>query len=300
LNVAAYLARRQQLVERALERYFPRTVKQPARLAEAVRYSLFGGGKRLRPILALAAADCVGGDRKHVLPFACAVEMIHTYSLIHDDLPAMDDDSLRRGRPTSHIAFGEGLAILAGDALLTEAFRIMAEAAWGGPTRGRAVRAMLEIAEASGPSGMVGGQVADLEAEGTVTSLPMVEYIHVRKTGALILAAIRSGAILSGATRRQLGRLTRYGEFLGVAFQVADDILDAQAPTSVTGKLAGRDRARRKATFPAVLGLPAAKARARELLDGALGAIDAFPRAAQPLRELARFVVGRACDLPDP
>jgi geranylgeranyl diphosphate synthase type II len=159
---------------------------------------------------------------------------------------------------------------------------------------------MLEIAEASGPSGMVGGQVADLEAEGTQPSLPMVEYIHVRKTGALILAAVRSGAIVSGATPSQLRGLTRYGEFLGVAFQIADDILDAQAPTSLTGKTGGRDRARRKATFPAVLGLAAAKKRARELLDGALGAIHSFPRAAEPLRELARFVVGRACDLPDP
>jgi geranylgeranyl diphosphate synthase type II len=226
--------------------------------------------------------------------------MIHTYSLIHDDLPAMDDDSLRRGRPTSHIAFGEGLAILAGDALLTEAFRIMAAAAWSGSQRGRAVRAMLEIAEAAGPAGMVGGQVADLEAEGTTPNLPMVEYIHVRKTGALILAAIRSGAILSAATQTQLRKLTRYGEFLGVAFQVADDILDAQAPTSVTGKTRGRDRDRRKATFPAVLGLAAAKKRARELLDGAVGALDGFSRAADPLREIARFVVGRACDLPDP
>jgi geranylgeranyl diphosphate synthase type II len=300
LNVALYMARRQQLVERALERHFPRTAKQPARLAEAVRYSLFGGGKRLRPILVLASADAVGGDRKQALPFACAVEMIHTYSLIHDDLPAMDDDSLRRGRPTSHIAFGEGLAILAGDALLTEAFRIMAAAAWSGSQRGRAVRAMLEIAEAAGPAGMVGGQVADLEAEGTTPNLPMVEYIHVRKTGALILAAIRSGAILSAATQTQLRKLTRYGEFLGVAFQVADDILDAQAPTSVTGKTRGRDRDRRKATFPAVLGLAAAKKRARELLDGAVGALDGFSRAADPLREIARFVVGRACDLPDP
>jgi geranylgeranyl diphosphate synthase type II len=300
LNVAVYLARRQQLVERGLERHFPPAAKQPARLTEAVRYSLFGGGKRLRPILVLAAADAVGGDRKEALPFACAVEMIHTYSLIHDDLPAMDDDSLRRGRPTSHIAFGEGLAILAGDALLTEAFRIMASASWSGSHRGRAVRAMLEIAEAAGPAGMVGGQVADLEAEGTQPSLPVVEYIHVRKTGALILAAVRSGAIVSGATQAQLRSLTRYGGFLGVAFQVADDILDAQAPTSVTGKHGGRDRARRKATFPAVLGLAAAKKRARELLDGALEAIDGFPRSADPLREVARFVVGRACDLPDP
>jgi geranylgeranyl diphosphate synthase, type II len=300
LNLDAYMARRQQLVERALERSFAPNVKQPARLGEAVRYSLFGGGKRLRPILVLAAADGVGGDRRAALPFACAVEMIHTYSLIHDDLPAMDDDSLRRGRPTSHIAFGEALAILAGDALLTEAFRLMADAAWTGSARGRAVRAMLEIAEASGPAGMVGGQVADMEAEGSTPDLPTVEYIHVRKTGALILAAIRSGAIVCGATQTELSRLTRYGEFLGVAFQVADDILDAEAPTRLTGKLRGRDRVRRKATFPAVLGLPAAKERARELLAGALAAIEPLPRAAQPLRELACFIVGRACNPSDP
>jgi geranylgeranyl diphosphate synthase type II len=299
VNLTTYLARRQRLIERRLERYFPARAAQPPVLDEAIRYSLFGGGKRLRPILVLAAADAVGGDRARALPFACAVEMIHTYSLIHDDLPAMDDDALRRGRPTSHVAFGEGIAILAGDALLTEAFRVMAEAASLGASRSGAVRAMTEIAEAAGPRGMVGGQVADLQAEGSVPDLPTVEYIHVRKTGALILAAIRSGAILGGAKEPQLRRLTRYGEFLGVAFQVADDVLDAQAPTSVTGKMRGRDRVRRKATFPAVLGLPAAKERARGLLDGALRAIEPLPRAAEPLRGLARFIVGRACELPE-
>jgi geranylgeranyl diphosphate synthase type II len=296
VNLGSYLARRERLVDGALERCFPVKPKRPSRLTEAVRYSLFGGGKRLRPVLLLAAAEAVGGEPKAALPFACAVEMIHTYSLIHDDLPAMDDDTVRRGKATSHVAFGEGIAILAGDALLTEAFRVMAKAALASSHRTRAVRAMCEIAEASGAHGMVGGQVADLEAEGTTPNLATVEYIHVRKTGALILATIRCGAILSGATATQMRRLTRYGECLGMAFQVADDILDAEGSAAVTGKVPGRDSARGKVTYPAVVGLPAAKERTRELLAQALAELQPFSKVADPLRELARWIVARACD----
>ncbi len=298
MNLRSYLVRRRRLVDRALRRYFPPNRKQPQRLIEAVRYSLFSGGKRLRPILALAAAEAVGGEPRAVLPFACAIEMIHTYSLIHDDLPAMDDDALRRGKPTSHVVFGEGLAILAGDALLTEAFRVMADCAGTSRNPRRALHAMREIAEASGAHGMVAGQAADLEAEGAAPDLPTVEFIHVRKTGALILASIRAGAMLAGARPSQLHRLSRYGECLGLAFQIADDILDVEGLPAQTGKMQGRDKARRKVTFPAVLGLPAAKERARTLLDHALAELAPFPAAAAPLREIARFIVGRACELP--
>ena len=231
-----------------------------------------------------------------MLPLACALEMIHSYSLVHDDLPSMDDDALRRGRPTVHIAFGEGLAVLAGDALLTEAFAELLRAAERAPQPQRALQAAREIAEAAGLRGMVGGQAADLAAEGGEADLPLVEFIHVRKTGALLLAAVRGGALVGGADDRQLRALTRYGECVGLAFQVADDILDVEAPSARTGKSVGRDGERRKATFPAVLGLAAAKTRARELRDEALAALDGMSAAADPLRALARFVVDRAAD----
>jgi geranylgeranyl diphosphate synthase type II len=292
----AYLARQRARVETALAGYFPPERVHPHRLVEAVRYSLLGGGKRIRPILLLAACEAVGGAVEPAVSYACALEMIHTYSLVHDDLPAMDDDTLRRGRPTSHVVFGEGLAILAGDALLTEAFHVLAQSVERDRWPRRALRAVREIAEAAGPRGMVGGQAADLAAEGRVADLATVEFIHVRKTGALILAAVRAGALIGGARAPALQQLTRYGECLGLAFQIADDVLDAGAPTSVTGKEPGRDGVRHKATFPAVLGLPAAKQRARELREQALGALARFDRRADPLRGIAHLVVGRACE----
>jgi geranylgeranyl diphosphate synthase, type II len=294
-GLEAYLERQRARLEDALAEYFPLDGAHPHRLIEAVRYSLLGGGKRIRPILLLAACEAVGGTVERALPYGCAVEMIHTYSLIHDDLPAMDDDALRRGQPTSHLVFGEGLAILAGDALLSEAFRILTASAEHDQQPRRVLRAVREIAEAAGPRGMVGGQAADIAAEGGTPDLATVEFIHVRKTGALILAAVRAGGLVGGARAPALEHLTRYGECLGLAFQIADDILDAEAPSSVTGKAAGRDDARRKATFPAVLGLPAAKRRARELLEQALAALSGFDVRAAPLRGLARLVVERAC-----
>jgi len=260
-----------------------------------VRYSLLGGGKRLRPILLLAACDAAGGAAERALPYGCALEMIHAYSLIHDDLPAMDDDPLRHGQPTNHLVFGEGLAILAGDALLSEASRVLAASAERDAQPRRALRAVREIAEAAGARGMVGGQAADIAAEGRAADLATVEFIHVRKTGALILAAVRAGGLIGGAREPALKRLTRYGECLGLAFQIADDILDIEAPSSLTGKAAGRDDARHKATFPAVLGLPAAKQRARQLREQALAAIARFDARAEPLRGIVGFVVDRAC-----
>ena len=295
MNLQQYLARRQQRVERYLERCI-RPMNESDRLTQAMHYSVFSGGKRIRPILSIAATEAVGGAVTPLLPFACALELIHTYSLIHDDLPAMDDDDLRRGQPTSHRVFGEGIAILAGDALLTEAFRIMAEAtAKPGVLQRRALQVLTEIAHAAGARGMVAGQADDLSAENRPIDLPTVEWIHIRKTGALIRAAVRAGALLGGARADQLQRLTRYADSLGLAFQVADDILDAEGSMDVTGKNSGRDQARHKATFPAVLGLPAAKERARELLANALEELRPFKRPAEPLREIARFAVGRAC-----
>ena len=295
MNLQQYLARRQHRVDRFLERCIP-AANESDTLTQAMRYSLFSGGKRIRPILSIAASEAVGGAVTPVLPFACALELIHTYSLIHDDLPAMDDDDLRRGQPTNHRVFGEGIAILAGDALLTEAFRIMAEAtAKPGISQRRALQVLTEVANAAGARGMVAGQADDLGAENRAINLPTVEWIHIRKTGALIRAAVRAGALLGGARLDQLQRLTRFAECLGLAFQIADDVLDAEGAAEVLGKNAGRDQARNKATFPAVLGLSAAKERARELLANALEELRLFKRPAEPLREIARFAVGRAC-----
>jgi geranylgeranyl diphosphate synthase, type II len=294
IDVHRYLERHGRRIERALQRYLPAHPSHPSRLIEAMRYSLFGGGKRLRPTLVLAATEAVGGSVPAALPFACATEMIHTYSLIHDDLPAMDDDAVRRGRPTNHVVFGDALAILAGDGLLTEAFRIMAEAIGNVGQRRAAILAMAELASASGAHGMVGGQAHDLAAEGTTPDLPTVELIHVRKTGALILAAVRSGALVGGGRAAQLRALTRYGEFFGLAFQVVDDILDVEGGLSVTGKVQGKDQARHKVTFPSVLGVPAAKERAQDLYQNAIAALAGFSRSADPLRAIARFVVERA------
>jgi geranylgeranyl diphosphate synthase type II len=291
----AYLEAQRARVETALDRCVPRDVGQPDRLAAAVRYSLLGGGKRIRPILLLASCEAVGGVVQRAVPFACALEMIHTYSLIHDDLPAMDDDALRRGRATNHVVFGEGLAILAGDALLSEAFHLLIRSVERDPQPRRALRAARAIARAAGWNGMVSGQAADMAAEGAAPDLATVEFIHARKTGALILAAVQAGGWIGGGRAPARQRLTRYGKCLGLAFQIADDILDAEAPTSMTGKAPGRDGVRQKATFPAVLGLPAAKQRARDLLERALDALQEFDERADPLRGMARLVVARAC-----
>jgi len=295
VKIDQYFARRSKQIDRFLEKCIP-AAGQPDRLTESMRYSLFAGGKRLRPILAMAAAEAVGESVEVVIPYAAGIEMIHTYSLIHDDLPAMDDDSLRRGKPTNHLVFGEALAILAGDALLTEAFRVMAEAAIAGKTHlRRSLQVIQEIAAAAGARGMIAGQAADMDAEHAgQTDLPAVEYIHVRKTGELIRACVRAGGLLGGATQAQLRHLTRYAEFLGLAFQVVDDILDEEGSTQQTGKIGGRDRTRQKATYPSVIGLPAAKERAAELLANSLSELEFFGQPAEPLRQIARLIVTRA------
>ena len=295
MNLTRYLAERRRLVDRTLKHVLAQNRTPPRRLDQAMRYSLFSGGKRIRPILALASGEAVGATVERVLPFACALEMIHTYSLIHDDLPAMDDDDLRRGKPTNHTVFGEGLAILAGDGLLTEAFRVMAEGALqNGQNRAAVLRALQEVATAAGATGMVGGQVADLEAESKKPTRARVEYIHTRKTAALIRAAVRAGALVGGARPAQFARLDRYGAALGLAFQIADDILDVEGSTDKTGKRAGRDAQLHKVTYPAAVGMDNAKRRARELLDEALEALKPLGLPAEPLRQIAAFIVERA------
>jgi geranylgeranyl diphosphate synthase type II len=254
---------------------------------------VFAGGKRVRPVLMLAACETVGGDLNQALPAACAMEMIHTYSLIHDDLPAMDDDDFRRGNPTNHKVYGEATAILAGDALLTEAFILLAGDQEHGDAAAR-LRVIHEIATASGSRGMVGGQVVDMESEGKgEIDLATLSYIHTHKTGALIRASVRAGAILGGATEQSLAALTHYGEAIGLAFQIADDILDVEGTTEELGKDAGSDQARGKATYPALVGLEASKARAQELVQMALDALSIFDQRAEPLRAIASYIVKR-------
>jgi len=258
-----------------------------------MRYSIFAGGKRLRPVLVVAGAEAVGGRMEPVLPAACALEMIHTYSLIHDDLPAMDNDDYRRGRPTSHKVFGEAMAILAGDGLLTHAFRLLADC-WRPDMDAAVLRDVLvDLAEAAGTDGMVGGQVADLEAEGQRVGADMLDYIHLHKTAALIRASITVGARLSGAGGESLRALAIAGGALGLAFQIVDDMLDVTATSAQLGKTAGKDQAQQKATYPAVHGLPASRARAEVLTAEALGALAPLGPPAEPLRALAHFILER-------
>lgn len=294
MELTSYLHERATLVDQALERWLPRADILPAKLHEAMRYSVFAGGKRLRPILVIAACEAVGGHPERVLHAACAMEMIHTYSLIHDDLPAMDNDDFRRGRPTSHKVFGEANAILAGDALLTEAFRLLADPLANRDTAPAVTLKVIEIiARCAGSQGMVGGQVVDMEAEGQEVDFATLQYIHTRKTGALFLASLQAGAWLGGGDEGQLRALTRYGEAAGLAFQIADDILDIVGEPAEIGKTVGSDQARGKATYPALLGLSEARRRAGELRDLAIGALEPLGPAAEPLRAMARYVVDR-------
>lgn len=295
MDLKFYLKERCALVDEALDRFLPKETDLPHSVHKAMRYSVFAGGKRVRPILMLAACEAVGGDTGRAMPAACAMEMIHTYSLIHDDLPAMDDDDFRRGNPTSHKVFGEAIAILAGDALLTEAFKLTSDLRLAEGCDPSALLAVIhEIATAAGSAGMVGGQVIDMESEGRHDiDLPTVQYIHTHKTGALIKASVVSGALLGGASGKQLAAVTRYGEAVGLAFQIADDILDIEGTTEEIGKDAGSDQARGKATYPAVIGVAAAKEAAHGMMDEALRSLKIFGTEADPLREIARYIVQR-------
>jgi geranylgeranyl diphosphate synthase type II len=256
-------------------------------------YSLFPGGKRLRPLLAMAACRACGGRVRDVLPAAAALEMIHTYSLIHDDLPALDDDDLRRGRATSHRVFGEAMAILAGDALLTHAFEVAATRPAGARLERRRLRAIQVLARAAGVSGMIAGQVMDLETEGRPYSFARLQQIHRGKTGALISAAVQIGGIMAGAPPPLLRRLARYGDGIGLAFQIIDDILDREGTVERLGKRTGKDVRARKATFPALLGTEASRRRARQAVAGAVRALAPLGRRGRPLADIAGFVLSR-------
>ena len=294
MNIKDYLQNRSALVDRALERWMPGEEVLPRSLHQAMRYSVFAGGKRLRPILMIAACESLGGHAGQVLHAACAMEMIHTYSLIHDDLPAMDDDAFRRGRPTNHKVYGEATAILAGDALLTEAFRILADAEANRSVPPATVIKVIElVARYAGSQGMVGGQVVDMESEGKEIDFPTLEYIHTHKTGGLILASVQVGALLGGANDSQVAAIKRFGGAGGVAFQIADDILDIVRHQQHLGKNVGSDQARGKATYPAQLGLDEARQRADELCGIAISALAPLGKPAEILQDLARYIVNR-------
>lgn len=283
--VEDFLQEAARQTEAALDAYIQDWCESAAPLTDAIRYSLFAGGKRLRPALALGAAKVVAGKADAALPAACALEMIHTYSLIHDDLPAMDNDDLRRGRPTCHKVYGEATAILAGDALLTMAFDMLA-------TAGN-LEVIREVAHAAGVGGMAGGQYDDLKAEGRQLSLEELQHIHARKTGALIRVSLRVGAMLADADATAIEALTKYGNAIGLAFQIADDILDVVGTEEAVGKRVNKDQDRNKSTYPALLGLGEARHRADAAVQEALDALSHFQDEAAVFRGLARYIVDR-------
>jgi geranylgeranyl diphosphate synthase type II len=286
-----FLATRTETVNAALDKFLPSDKTRPATIHKAMRYSLFAGGKRMRPALCLAAAAACGGREADALPLACAVECIHTYSLIHDDLPAMDNDDFRRGKPTNHKVFGEGIAVLAGDALLTQAFEIAAQAK--GWSRDPHCDFILEIAKAAGSLQLVAGQVADLEGEGKKLSVAELRYIHERKTSALLCCSVRLGGMSANCTAAQLKALTDFGYHVGLAFQVIDDILDVTQTSEQLGKTAGKDVVERKATYPAIVGLEKSRRIAEQLTAKAFAALRVFKGRAIALEALAEFLLKR-------
>lgn len=291
MDLSVYLKKRQKKIDCALDRFLPRESAKPPTIHKAMRYSLFAGGKRLRPILCLAAAEACGGERAPALPLACAMECIHTYSLIHDDLPSMDNDDLRRGRPTCHKVFGDGIAVLAGDALLTIAFEIAATAQL--PRRYDLKQIVSEIAVAAGSRKLIAGQVADLEAEGQPITRAGLRSIHDNKTAAMLIASVRLGAMSANATAKQLGAMSAFGAALGLAFQVIDDILDVTQTSEKLGKSAGKDVAAQKATYPAVIGLEKSRREAQRLTREAHEALAGLGSKAETLRVLANHLLDR-------
>lgn len=291
LNLQAYLSGKIELVNKGLKELLHAVEEYPQNLHKAIHYSLFAGGKRIRPVLVLASAEAVGGDAAEALNTACAFECIHTYSLIHDDLPAIDNDDMRRGAPTCHKAFGEAAAILAGDAMLTSAFELVARTKTANPSR--VISVITELSKAAGSVGMIGGQMVDIESEGMEVPFPVLEYIHIHKTGELILAAVRCGAIIGGAGPKEIDALSRYGKSVGLAFQIADDILDVEGSAAEMGKNTGGDEKKGKATYPSLIGMDESRKRAEELVSIALKALDGFDEKADPLRAIARYIVQR-------
>ena len=286
-----FLATRTAAVNQALDRFLPAAAAKPATIHRAMRYSLFAGGKRMRPALCLAAAAACGGDEAAAMPLACAVECIHTYSLIHDDLPAMDNDDYRRGKLTNHKVFGEGIAVLAGDALLTQAFEIAVKCQ--GWPRYSHQRIVLELAQAAGSLQLIAGQVADLEGEGKLISAQQLRYIHERKTSALLCGSARLGGMSANCTPAQLKALTEFGYHVGLAFQVIDDILDVTQTSEKLGKTAGKDTKAQKATYPAIVGLEASREIAAQLTQRAFSSLKSFKGKAVALEALAEFLLRR-------
>jgi geranylgeranyl diphosphate synthase type II len=290
-DLSRYLDVHSTEVNQALDRFLPKEKTKPATIHRAMRYSLFAGGKRMRPALTLAAAEACGGKVADALPLACAVECIHTYSLIHDDLPAMDNDDFRRGKPTNHKVFGEGIAVLAGDALLTQAFEIVAQAR--GWKRYSHQTLVLELARASGSLQLIAGQVADLEGEGKKISAPELKYIHERKTSALLCCSVRLGGMSANCSAAQLQALTDFGYNVGLAFQIIDDILDITQTSEQLGKTAGKDTKAQKATYPSIVGLEKSRIIARKLTNNAFSALKIFRGKAEALEALATYLLQR-------
>ena len=294
MSASQYLSQGREFIDAAICGYLPEETSYPESIHKSMLYSVLAGGKRLRPVLVIAAVETVGGNRGDILPFAVAVEYIHTYTLIHDDLPALDNDDLRRGKPTNHKVFGEAIAILAGDALLTQAFYLMTHSGlMGAIPPEKLLQASHDMAGAIGTSGMIGGQVVDIESEGEPIDEETLEYIHVHKTGCLIKACIRAGAILSQAEVDQFEALSNYGEQIGLAFQIVDDILDITADQSLLGKDIGSDVEKKKATYPALYGLDESKKKAERLVEEGISSLKVFGNKADPLREIGRFFLQR-------
>jgi geranylgeranyl diphosphate synthase type II len=290
-DIKEYLREKRELIDSYLKMYFDKPAS-PAKLQEAMRYSLFAGGKRVRPILALAAYEACGGKAEDILPQAASLELIHTYSLIHDDLPVMDNDDLRRGKPTNHKVFGEAMAVLAGDALLTEAFVMITDTTTK-LRKSSVLKAVREVALSAGAYGMVGGQVQDMLSENMEPDKDTLEFIHLHKTAALITASVKLGSILANGGKKRLKALTRYGENIGLAFQIIDDILDVEGSTEELGKSAGSDKKKRKMTYPSLFGVEDARRKAEDLIAGAVDAIRIFSSGAEPLRGMAAYLMKR-------
>ena len=293
MDLNNYLKEKRKSVDDFLKKYISAKMKQkdcPKNLAEAMGYALTAGGKRVRPILAIASYEAAGGKSESILPVASSIELIHTYSLVHDDLPAMDNDDFRRNKPTTHKAFGEAEAILAGDALLTDAFNIIAEA---DAKPALLLKVINELSYGSGPEGMVGGQSMDILLEGKKADKKQLLYIHTHKTGALIRASVRIGAIMANASSAKLNALTEYGEKIGLAFQVTDDILDVTGTMEEMGKPTGSDNAKGKNTYPSIFGLKESQMRAEKLVNDSLKALQGFGKKAEPLEEIAKYILSR-------
>lgn len=293
-DIRKYLDEKKGIIDVSLNHYLPNRKEYPCTVHEAMRYSVFAGGKRLRPVLVLATAEIFKVKNDDVMPSACAFELIHTYSLIHDDLPCMDNDDYRRGKLTSHKVFGEATAVLAGDALLTLAFFLISQNIKVNKMESsRVLDVIREVSLAGGTFGLIGGQIVDMESEGKKASLPVLQYVHTHKTGALICAAVRTGAILSRAKENDLKALTKYAEYIGLAFQIKDDCLNVEGDEKKIGKKIGSDKTRKKMTYPALFGLKESHKRADELVDKAKESLSIFGKRAQVLVSLADYIVKR-------